>query len=200
MVYGRALLLNIPYASWSQHKTGLTGSGLTALRLTAMTLRRYVSENTLTDAEFHKVLRAIEEMEQALIGEKLSKHVRAVLEERLTAISRALEDYRFWGLSGIDNAYRDFAGAFLTDNEVLDAVGKSSPKGGFSRKVKEVILTLAAPMEIAAGAAILGPKTFSFIEHEVLPAPSISQPQPNSPGDHLKSHVVRVDDSSADVT
>ena len=134
VVYGRALLLNIPNASWSQHKTGLTGSGLTALRLTAMTLRRYVNENTLTDAEFHKVLRAIEEMEQALIGEKLSKHVRAVLEERLTAISRALEDYRFWGVSGIDNAYRDFAGAFLTDNEVRMQLRRAVPREAFREK------------------------------------------------------------------
>ena len=187
-------------AAWNQHKSRLTGSDLTGLRHTAVHLCRHVNESVLADGEMGEVFRAIDEMSQSLSEEKLSKHVRSVLEERLAAIRRALEDYRFWGVSDIDRAYRDFVATLIMDVEVRVEVQKIDAKGQFWKKASAVIVTLAALVQLATGSVELGQKTLPFIERFILPAPSISQPNTNAPADHSRPDGVIVDGAATNRT
>jgi hypothetical protein len=185
-------------AAWSQHRANLTAADLTGIRHTAVHLKRHVHEISATDAEMADVFNAIEEMSQTLDDEALSKHTREVLQERLDAIKRAVEEYRFWGASGVDQAYRQFMGTLVTDATLQNDLTTSAKNDGHLwKKVKKVAKTVALFLSIVSGISQMSDKCFPTIEKLLLPEPPISSPIIDAPHIPIKPSTIDLSDLSS---
>jgi hypothetical protein len=160
---------------WNQQKSSLTAADLTGIKHTAMHLKRHVHENLVMDTDTVDITNAIEQMSLALDDELLSKHTRDVLRERLDAIKKALDEYRFWGAAGIDQTYREFVGTIISDSEVrTDLANSGTQEESLGKKTMNVVRALDTLLHFATAAYNAGKYVLPIIERFILPTIGLS--------------------------
>jgi hypothetical protein len=165
---------------WNQRKSGLTSADLTGLRHTARHLAKTVNENLIPDTEFANLQGAIRDMYSALDSQDLSEHTRRTLREHLEAVETAVDEYAFWGVSGLRVSYRNLIAVIVTDQDVQTGLKKDQKgNGGFCKKAGLVLGLLGGLLTVADKAHVVI-QEYLPIERLILPSPArVAPPIPS---------------------
>lgn len=178
---------------WDQHKPNLTDSDLTGLRHEAGHLRRHVPELPLAEDELGDVVTALNQMEAAIQEEALSERTRTILADCLARIRESLDEYRFWGVAGIEQAYREFVGAIQINVNLRSEVDKKPKEGRFWTVTLALCMALSGAIARANDIVEFKQATLPAIERFLIPAPLASTPEKEAQPQHLPAPVVTIE-------
>jgi len=186
-------------ARWDQHKPNLTDRDVSVLRSEAGHLRRHVPELPLTEDELGDVVTALNQMEEAIQQEALYERTRTILTDCLARIRESLDEYRFWGAGGIEQAYREFVGAIQINVTLRSEVDKKPKDGRFWTVTLALCMALSGAIARANDIVEFKQATLPAIERFLIPAPPTSiskkeaEPQ-HSPAPAVTIQAVRTED------
>jgi hypothetical protein len=155
-------------------------ASLAFLETCSWTLHRYRPQRPVADSDLERIRKLIGELENELReSADIDPELRVFLLQRCGEMSRALRDMEIRGPAALEEALDRAVGAA---HRRADLAARSSEAPGVWRKFGEVIVVVAAALQIATSAVALPGQVRQAIEGPPLPAPVQVKVVVNEPG------------------
>lgn len=122
----RAITIDALNGPWENQKQLIKAEDLMALRGFAATLSTYHSADAIAAQELEKLRTTIKEVEADVLNSELPPILKALVLEHVSAIRRAVDEYRIWGVDALRNALALNFGMIIMHKDEFEAQ-KGSP-------------------------------------------------------------------------
>jgi hypothetical protein len=158
-----ALNPNLWHTPWDQLKGVLTQGHLTHILHTGQRLKTLVPEAELAKEDLDSILSSLEELERTIEELGISETSKHKLRQRCSAIEDAVEEYRFWGVQGIEITLESATSVMVPLVE-RDAEGKPTIPWN---KIINVVFLISKVLDCASTDAQHVHKAYLFLEPTV---------------------------------
>jgi len=150
-------------ALWNDIRRQITPGDLTKLASADMTIRRYVAEQNLDEKQFEELLSSVEQALNALGELDLPNPLGDFLISQLVNIKIAVEQYRYRGIQGVQEALAGYMGGLAMVSPTLPERVSTEYKS----KLLSVVTSGNAIITLARGAAWIWPHAVT-LGHQAL--------------------------------